>query len=415
MPYILENYNKANLGWLYYKYYFEDSEAIDLKNDETNRYKDTLANRNETILKRDFVSCSDAFSLKDTEGIPLKVCYPGLLTGSGYTHEAVFENKDDKNEALKIGFFFDHVTGMPCLPGHSVKGALRSVFPNHKDEKFIKVKSSIIVDYLKESNIDPELCFKIYLEQLRINGVPFSDICFAKLLGEIIFNGNEPFQFKNGEFQFKQIPLSRKDIFHDAFIIKGGKGGKFLGTDYITHHSDPLKDPNPIKFLKILPNVEIQFQFDLKGNLISKSAKEELFRRILLDFGIGAKTNVGYGQFSLPDINKKGKLTETGQSDDKITNPPPQNNSTITDSLTKFSDPVAKKIQAHSVWNGLIFGEKGNNVLLSFDVDGEKVMLKKKNDKIKDYVAGAGQKVKIVFNTGFVNDTPDFSVTVVTE
>jgi CRISPR-associated protein Cmr6 len=50
-------------------------------------------------------------------------------------------------------------------------------------------------------------------------------------------------------------------------------------------------------FLKILPEVTIQFQFDLKDGLLTKGQKEDLFRRLLLDFGIGAKTNVGYGQF----------------------------------------------------------------------------------------------------------------------
>ncbi|MDR2473050.1 MAG: type III-B CRISPR module RAMP protein Cmr6 [Tannerella sp.] len=71
-----------------------------------------------------------------------------------------------------------------------------------------------------------------------------------------------------------------------------------LGTDYITPHPDPLKNPKPIKFLKILPEVEVTFRFQLQNNLITAAKKESLFRQILLDFGIGAKTNVGYGQFS---------------------------------------------------------------------------------------------------------------------
>lgn len=297
MPFILENHKKANLGWLFYKHYFEGSETIDLKRDENNRGKDTLANRNTTILKRSYVPCSDFFSLKTQYGFSLKVCYPGLLMGSGYTHEAVFDDKDDKNEAFKIGFFFDHVTGMPCLPGHSVKGALRAVFPNHKKEKYKKEKSSMIVDLLKKSSIDPEKCFKSYMDQRKISGANYSDLCFSELLGEIIFEGHKPYQFKNEEFLYEQISLYHKDIFHDAFIVKGGKDGHFLAYDYITHHSDPLKDPNPIKFLKILPEVEIQFQFNLKDSLITKEVKEILFKKILLDFGVGAKTNVGYGQF----------------------------------------------------------------------------------------------------------------------
>jgi CRISPR-associated protein Cmr6 len=271
---------------------------MDLKHDENNQGRDTLANRNETILKRRYIPCNNFFSLNTKFGFSLKNNYPGLLIGSGYTHEAIFENKDNKNEAFKIGFFFDHVTGMPCLPGHSIKGALRSVFPNHKNEKYKKEKSLMIVDLLKKSDAEPEICFNAYLEQRKIYGVTYSDLCFTELLGEIIFEGNEPYKFEKNSFLYQQIPLYRKDIFHDAFIIKGGKDDFFLANDYITPHNDPLKDPNPVKFLKILPDTNIQFQFDLKDGLITKEAKERLFKKILLDFGIGAKTNVGYGQFN---------------------------------------------------------------------------------------------------------------------
>jgi CRISPR-associated protein Cmr6 len=93
------------------------------------------------------------------------------------------------------------------------------------------------------------------------------------------------------------MSLYKRDIFHDAYLSKGNDVGLFLGKDYITPHKDPLKNPIPIKFLKILPNVKITFQFELRDNLISAIDKKNLFERILKDFGVGAKTNVGYGQF----------------------------------------------------------------------------------------------------------------------
>ena len=297
MPYVDESLIEANLGWLYYKHYYEDSEITDTKHDENNQAKDTLANRNETILKRKYVSHKDLFALNLNQGFPCKVSYPGLLIGSGYTHEAVFGRKDDKDEAFKIGFFFDHISGMPYIPGHSLKGAIRASFPNHKHEKYRKEKSAMLIDLLTKLEVNPEMCFNAYLKQQNIAGVSYSDLCFAELLSEIVFEGNEPYRYENNAFVFQQIPLCRKDIFHDAFIVKGGKKDLFLANDYITAHSDPLKDPNPVKFLKILPEVIIHFQFDLKDNLIPKEAKEMLFKQLLLDFGIGAKTNVGYGQF----------------------------------------------------------------------------------------------------------------------
>ncbi|HQO51091.1 MAG TPA: type III-B CRISPR module RAMP protein Cmr6, partial [Bacteroidales bacterium] len=226
------------------------------------------------------------------------------------------------------------------------------------------------------------------------------------------------------------ICIYERDIFFDAYLVStqhpaiyrsSYKNQKsFIGDDYITPHVNrkkpemsPFTNPIPLMFLKILPEVTIQFQFDVKEGLLTKEQKEELFRRMLLDFGIGAKTNVGYGQFALPEINKSGQHPKSGKSGETSTRDFHNANSNITDAITKSSDPVAKKILAQSVWYGLIIGEKGDNVLLSFDVDDEKVVIKKKKNRITGYVANESQKVRIVFKTAFVNDSPDFSAIVV--
>jgi len=60
--------------------------------------------------------------------LELVTTYPGLLIGSGYDHEAGLFG------VLKLGFFFDHATGLPIIPGSSVKGVLRSVFSNSSKE-----------------------------------------------------------------------------------------------------------------------------------------------------------------------------------------------------------------------------------------------------------------------------------------
>jgi len=55
-----------------------------------------------------------------------------------------------------------------------------------------------------------------------------------------------------------------------------------------------------LRFLKIGPGVTFKFQFKFKESkiddiLVTPKDKKELFKKILLDFGIGAKRNTGYG------------------------------------------------------------------------------------------------------------------------
>ena len=48
--------------------------------------------------------------------------------------------------------------------------------------------------------------------------------------------------------------------------------------------------------MKLLPGVRLMFAFHLYNGLLSAEEKRELFRILLSIFGIGAKTNTGYGQ-----------------------------------------------------------------------------------------------------------------------
>jgi len=220
----------------------------------------------------------------------LETTYPGLLTGSGYNHEV-----GGINEELKLGFFFDHTTGLPCIPGSSVKGVLRDACTKD-DGKYIL---SIIAELKSGSER------KAIKDELKIKDIAVSfyediekkqSLFMKKEKGK---NGIEkilPSEFVKAVFIGEGISVYKRDIFFDAFPIESlNKNGKFLANDYITHHKDPLK--NPIQFLKILPQVVFQFDFKLTNTGMNKELKLELFRQILLDLGIGAKTAVGYGYF----------------------------------------------------------------------------------------------------------------------
>jgi len=240
--------SSANLGWLFYKDYFKNLDYTNLNSDSNSsiiQHKiDNLLNTNIQPQEPTMLG-SSRFQATTT--------YPGLLLGSGYLHEL----PDVKSQAI-LGFYFDYTTGLPLISGSSIKGVLRSAFKH--------------TDYIKYLLNDE----KIDVKSLEIE----------------IFGQN------NGD----SSTTPGKDIFFDAEIIKGSR---ILGDDYITPHNNPLKNPTPLHFIKVLPNVTFLFQFELQDGLISKEKKIKLFKEILADLGLGAKTNVGYGKFKdFKDIGK---------------------------------------------------------------------------------------------------------------
>ena len=237
----------SNIGWLFYKDYFRDNKGNYLyRNNATT--KELIEQKTENILNQKLVKLSP---LPLEEYLDMTTIYPGLLIGSGYQHEI-----GGVDSEFQLGFFFDYTTGMPIISGSSVKGVLRSAF---KDKEYIK-------ELLEDHDID-----------------------ISKLEIEIFGSNNSDNEVEKGQ-----------DIFFDAFIIKSNNINEtFLDDDYITpHHNDPYKDPIPLRFLKVSPNVTFRFYFKLHDGVITREEKLLLFDKILQDFGVGAKTNVGYGQFT---------------------------------------------------------------------------------------------------------------------
>jgi len=235
----------ANIGWLFYKDYFKD---ID--------YKDLDSPRNEAIVNKKIENIiTQTPRIEEAEVLgsihfSATTTYPGLLLGSGNTHEL----PSIKGQAI-LGFHFDYTSGLPVIQGSSIKGVLRSAF---KHERYIQ-------ELLSNETID-----------------------ISTLESEIFDNG---------------------DTFFDATISKAD--GKILGDDYITPHknhkktkdkngdliADEFCDPHPLRFMKVLPDITFRFDFELSDGLITKEKKSKLFQHILEDLGLGAKTNVGYGKF----------------------------------------------------------------------------------------------------------------------
>lgn len=220
---------------------------------------------------------ADYFKIDKADSFNLKTTYPGLIIGAGYCHPAI-EQGD-----FQLGFYFDHTTGMPVIPGSTVKGILKSIFPKDGDKDDIKKEK------MKYINTD------VIKDILKINGLELVD--------------------KKEEKNDWRRLFEKGNIFYDAYISdvplmttpEGKKIKGIFAEDYITPHhpEDPqtgiFKNPIPIRFLKIAPVVTFTFQFNLKDSYfennqkITSKEKLKLFKKILLDFGIGAKRNVGYG------------------------------------------------------------------------------------------------------------------------
>lgn len=243
----------TNASFIYYR---EKNFGKDLNNENIQKILGLTTSRLDKNTMICGIPYSEYFEIPGAISFSLKTTYPGLIIGIGYCHPAI-EQGD-----FQLGFYFDHTTGMPVIPGSTVKGILKSVFPKKGDtQEIIKEKLKYINKTINSSAT----------ENMQINE-------------------------NNWENLFE-----KDNIFYDAYISKVPQDGRIFAEDYITPHKDIFKNPIPIRFLKIAPNVTFTFQFKFKESCfennqkITPEKKLELFKNILLDFGIGAKRNVGYG------------------------------------------------------------------------------------------------------------------------
>lgn len=205
--------------------------------------------------------------------VNMRVQAPGLLIGSGLAHGLPGSEED-----VKTGLQFDYTSGLPVIPGSSVKGVIRSAFPTIKEDK--------------EQSNEADAEKLNYIRSLIADIPEFSSLVLED--NDILELGNQ--MFNHG------------DIFADALLVGYGTRMKqhgpvkqVLTEDYITPHTGgPLAQPIPIKIVKVAPGVTFAFCFKFNetkigAKVVSASMKKVLCAAILQDLGVGAKTNVGYG------------------------------------------------------------------------------------------------------------------------
>ena len=262
-------FSSKNMSYIYYHEYFEGLEerreqsglVYELGGSPSS--EEQFRERNKALQDFKFdLSLSPLEHLKNAskdvasfQTFSLETIYPGLMIGTGNPHDLKSKG------SIYSGFSFDYVTGLPYIPGSSVKGVLKSVFPTKED-----TKDDINQQKMKynQSLLKPEL-----------SDEEISD------LKDNIFEDN--------------------DVFLDAYPCPTSKQ-QCLALEFITPHSDIIKNPIPINCLKVKPGVSFEFGFYLKECQLADKVqitvkqKKELFKTILTDVGIGAKTNVGFGQ-----------------------------------------------------------------------------------------------------------------------
>lgn len=343
--------NIPNIGWLYFKDYyhgfdFERYKMLDSRGRE--REKERLCNDffegdpNSTEQKIKLGKNGFIFHQKlntpylQLFNIPtakhklsVKTMYPGLITGIGLKHEI------GVNYESKLGLTFDHATGYPYLPASSIKGALRATFPQRlidgkkreslaKNQALQKQKTAFILHLLaNQKSLSPEILDKRWNEWKEAKNISkerIKELSFIDALELELFEGASlETSDKNPGYQKTYRSIYERDIFYDGYLLKSENArGQFLDKDFITPHAHPLKSPKPLQFMKILPEVTLQLQFQFHNSiLLSAKEKQDLVLDIILNVGLGAKTNVGYGQFTDAteyEVNTKPLKQEKGTS-----------------------------------------------------------------------------------------------------
>lgn len=182
-----------------------------------------------------------------------------------------------------------HIYGIPYIPGSAIKGVTKHYVVIELADKYRK-------DFKTENNKDG---FKTALKKISEALDKGEDL-------ELMFDSG--IKFEELIKIFGNQKQQGKVIFMDAYPV----GDINLKIDIMNPHypgyysgNNPPADwqnPNPIKFLTV---EKTKFQFILISkdeNLLGKA--NYLLKRALENFGVGAKTSLGYGLFEFKEENK---------------------------------------------------------------------------------------------------------------
>lgn len=280
----------GNLHKLYYRDYFRDVEFsfqeaggdITISSDESKLKNSLLISSADKSYLNEALKVFEPDESYVGSRFVLTVGYPGLVTGVGISHEARVKGE------FKLGIHLDYTTGLPVIYGSTVKGVIRSAFAEAD-------LLSVLPVMIEDSSLPYDEINKLSGVLKSISGklgsakIPLSETVLD------IFGGNED----------DNHSAYCRDVFFDAYVCGlSDKQTSMLASDSITpHDGSQVKNPIPITFVRIASGSKIKFRFKLvesvlaDGNVVlSVVEKEALYKSILVAFGVGAKTKVGYGR-----------------------------------------------------------------------------------------------------------------------
>ncbi|MFC1642672.1 type III-B CRISPR module RAMP protein Cmr6 [Myxococcota bacterium] len=164
------------------------------------------------------------------------------------------------------GFSFDHATGLPVIPGTSVKGLCRAAAP--------------LLDW------ETELIERLFGPE--------------KVTAESPGRRGEAIFFDASPVSWPRLEVDIANSHHPEYY---GNSGTASDADRRKKPKEPVEteDPNPVNFLTVAEGA--QFLFSLLAPHEDKVRVHELLQSALRDVGIGVKTAVGYGRFIAGDRN----------------------------------------------------------------------------------------------------------------
>lgn len=214
-------------------------------------------------------------SLKDLGlNFPLRTS-SRLLFGIGYP------------SATEIGFMFDWTTGLPIIPGSSLKGvalsAAKLVLRGELEIETLSLSCKDVVEIFGAQKLDEE-----EKKDPALRCLDADDKDVGASAGEVVFLAAYP------EIENEQNFLELDVMTPHYSPYYSDTSGRIPPADWFA--------PVPHLFLTVPRAIKYHFQLLFRRNLYVTTGElltktEQILKYALTNFGAGAKTNVGYGLF----------------------------------------------------------------------------------------------------------------------